>query len=297
MAAKARKNPAPPPPHRPRVAGEVGEPVGAFLETLAQTRAAGMAIDPYEITTDLVLEPPNEDRVRALDRYSSAYLLAGSAVFQLVQYPEMPPEPPRPLPDQVSAELDRLANKVESLLGSDADPAVVEGLRAAVTATAIHVRDKVEAEDPDAYEAYLRRVEEYHQMRQGYAERKQRELKVAYEQCEETLESYQEAMCGDAETYQRVKEFFHDRPVWQKRAFEEGVKARFLQQPKDGKCQICGSVVDPKAPGSEQTSSTGSPTTGTNLNPTSPSISAAPTPATGSAEPDAGSSSPTSSTG
>jgi hypothetical protein len=296
MAAK-RKNPVPAGLAGPRVAGEPGEPVGAFLEVLAKTRAAGLAIDRFEVTNDLVLEPPTEARNRKMDRTRAAYLLAQTAVLQLMQYPEMPPEPPRPLPDQVSAELDRLASKVEALLGSDADPVVVEGLRAAVTATAIHVRDKVEAEDPDAYEQYLRRFEEYTRMREGYAERKQKELQAAYDQGEEALSGYNEALVGDEQVYQRVNEFFDNRPYFEREAFENGIKARFLRLPEDGKCRACGSVVDPKAPNSEQTSSTGLPTTGTSLNPISPSISAAPTPETGSAEPDAGTSSSTTSTG
>src|SRR4029077_5516687 len=112
MASKAQKNLVPRATVRPHVVGEQGEPVGAFLRILSETRAAGLAIEKFDVTADLVLEPPNESATKAMDRYRAADLLAQTGVLQLMQYPESPPDAPEPPHNQVAFELERLANKV-----------------------------------------------------------------------------------------------------------------------------------------------------------------------------------------
>lgn len=62
-----------------------GEPTGAFARVLAETRAAGMAIDPFEITEDLVLQPPTETQTKLIEHYSAAYLLAQGSALQLLR--------------------------------------------------------------------------------------------------------------------------------------------------------------------------------------------------------------------
>lgn len=76
----------------PRVVAAPGEPTGRFAKLLAEARYKGMAIEPYEITDDLVLQPPTEDRLKALDQLSAAHLLAQAAVVDLMRTQGEPPE-------------------------------------------------------------------------------------------------------------------------------------------------------------------------------------------------------------
>ncbi|OCB09226.1 hypothetical protein A5717_25975 [Mycolicibacterium porcinum] len=76
----------------PRVVAAPGEPTGRFAQLLAQARHKGMAIEPYEITEDLVLQPPTEDRLKALDQLSAAHILAQAAVVDLMRTQGEPPD-------------------------------------------------------------------------------------------------------------------------------------------------------------------------------------------------------------
>ncbi len=212
----------------PVVVPVAGEPTGRFAEVLAEARRAGMAVEPYEITEDLVLYPPDPDRTMALDKYSAAYLLAQTSAVMLVQTAPTPPS----------------------------DPA--ERLK--------------------------------------FAEQQTAEVENAWRHAEECLTRYNEALFGGPDVYQRVTEFFRARPDWEKKAFEQDIKEKFLRLPHDGKCQACGQVVDPKAPSAAPESSTASSTTGPTSLGISPDTSAVPTPLTGSEVPAPGLSSTTSST-
>ncbi|MBU8830829.1 hypothetical protein [Mycolicibacterium goodii] len=79
-------------PSAPRVVASPGEPTGRFAQLLAQARHKGMAIEPYEITEDLVLYPPTEERLKALDQLSAAHILAQAAVVDLMRTQGKPPE-------------------------------------------------------------------------------------------------------------------------------------------------------------------------------------------------------------
>ena len=76
----------------PRVVTAGGEPVGRFAQVLAETRAAGLAIEQFEITDDLVLFPPNKARQRQLEQASAAYILAQSVAVDLIRTQGEPPE-------------------------------------------------------------------------------------------------------------------------------------------------------------------------------------------------------------
>jgi hypothetical protein len=292
MAPKKRL-PATTPP--PRVVGPPGEPVGAFLATLEQAKRSGLAIEPYDIMPGLVLQPPTEARSKALASASAANLLAQTAAVKLVQNPEDPPAPPRPLPNQIAAELDALANNIKGMMSAgDVPDGLIEQMIVAVRNVGATVAE-VPPPDIAEYDEYLRQFERYTELRNGFPARQQRELKACQEMAEEAEEAYTEALIG-ADDNQRVQEFFAERPDWQREAFVDAVTRRFLRLPDDGRCLACGHA-DPKERSSALTSATGSNTTGMKSPPTSPSTSEEPTLTTGGAEPDLGSSSPTSSTG
>lgn len=78
----------------PRVVTVGGEPIGRFAQVLAETRAAGLLIDKFEITDDLVLYPPNEARQKALEQTSAAYLLAQASAVALIRTQGIPPDEP-----------------------------------------------------------------------------------------------------------------------------------------------------------------------------------------------------------
>lgn len=208
----------------PRVVTAGGEPTGRFAQVLAETREAGLAIEPFEITEDLVLYPPTKARQKQLQEASAAYILAQAVAVELI---------------------------------------------------------KVQAPVPDDDDEKVR-----------WAQTQQEALRNAYEQAEKAEQAYNEALFGGAETYQRVQEFFADRPEWEQRAFENAVNEQFRQLPKDGLCQACGQVVDQNEGESEGESSGSSSTTGTSSTTTSPSNSES-TPETGSEEPGPGPSSST----
>ena len=208
----------------PRVVTAGGEPVGRFAQVLAETREAGLAIEPFEITDDLVLYPPNRFRQRQIDDSSQAYIFARSVAIELM---------------------------------------------------------KVRAPDFEDAAEMTR-----------WVETQKNALAEANKLASEAELSYNEALFGGPEAYQRVQEFFADRPEWEHRAFENALNEQFRQLPKDGICQACGQVVDQREGESEGESSGSSSTTGTSSTTTSPSRSES-TPGTGSEEPDPGPSSST----
>lgn len=69
-----------------------GEPFGAFARVLAETREAGLAIEPFDITEDFVLQPPSEARMKKLEQSSAAYLLAQAVAVGLIRTQGDPPE-------------------------------------------------------------------------------------------------------------------------------------------------------------------------------------------------------------
>lgn len=195
-AVKAVKRTPPPVPS----VSVAGEPAGRWAQILAETREAGLAIEPFEVTDDLVLFPPTVRRTQDLDAAYAGYM-AGQAA---------------------------LVNAVTT--GATQDE--VEKIRDAI----------------------------YHA---------------------ET--AYNEALFGGADKYAAVCAYFDDRPNWEKQAFEDAVKQEFLRLPPDGRCKVCGTVVDPKGPTTENASSTTSTTTGTISRETSPTTSTEQTPETGPA--------------
>lgn len=76
---------SPPAASRVRAVTAAGEPIGRFAEVLREARAAGLAIEPFQITDDLVLLPPTESQMKDLEHYSSAYLLAQASALQLLR--------------------------------------------------------------------------------------------------------------------------------------------------------------------------------------------------------------------
>lgn len=76
----------------PRVVSAAGEPVGRFAQVLAETRAAGLAIEPFEVTEGLTLYPPTEARTRKMDKWQASYLMAESTVASLVSTMGTPPD-------------------------------------------------------------------------------------------------------------------------------------------------------------------------------------------------------------
>lgn len=225
MAAAAQKKTrkGSPATASPRVVSVAGEPTGRFAQVLLETREAGLSIEPFEITEDLVLQPPSRARVKAMEQASAAYLLAQTSAVALV--------------------------------GSQGAAPTDDDERAV------------------------------------WAKKRQEELSNAYALADEAEQAFNEALFGDADVYQRVCEFFEDRPGWQRQAFENAVNQQFRRLPKDGTCQACGQVVDENAGESEGESSGSSSTSGTSSTVTSPQNSTEPTPATGSAVSDPGPSS------
>jgi hypothetical protein len=93
MAAPAKKKATRvSPTAAPRVVSAAGEPIGRFAEVLRRTREAGLAIDEFDVAENLTLYPPTEARMKALERYSAAYLLAQSSVVSLIRTQGDPPE-------------------------------------------------------------------------------------------------------------------------------------------------------------------------------------------------------------
>ena len=209
----------------PRVVAAAGEPTGRFAQVLAETRAAGLAIEPFEITEDLVLYPPNQARQKQLQEASAAYILAQAVAVELI---------------------------------------------------------RVQSPVPEDHDEKIR-----------WAQTQQEALRNAYEQAEKAEQAFNEALFGGPDMYQRVCEFFADRPEWERMAFESAVNEQFRRLPKDGCCQACGQVVDQQAGESEGESSGLSSISGTSSKTTSPSNSTEPMPETGSAESGPGPSSST----
>jgi hypothetical protein len=68
----------------PTVAG--GEPTGAWARVLADTRAKGKAIEPFEITEGLVLSPPTPTRARAMARATLSVQAAIAASVNAIKF-------------------------------------------------------------------------------------------------------------------------------------------------------------------------------------------------------------------
>lgn len=202
-----------------------GEPTGAFARVLMETRAAGMAIDPFEVTEDLVLQPPTESQTKLIEHYSAAYLLAQGSALQLLR-------------SQGAA--------------------------------------------PDDSEERI-----------TWAQQRNAELDMARQVAEEAEQKFNEALFGGSEQYQRVNEYFADRPGWQRQAFVDAVNQQFRRLPKDGACRVCGNVVDEHAGESNDESSGGSSDSGSSSRETSSSTATESTPVTGSEVPAPGHSSST----
>jgi hypothetical protein len=69
-----------------------GEPIGRFARILAEARDKGLAVEPYEVTEELIIYPPTETRLKALDQASAAHLLAQAAAVDLVRSQGVPPD-------------------------------------------------------------------------------------------------------------------------------------------------------------------------------------------------------------
>lgn len=63
-----------------------GAPTGRWAEVLTETRAKGRAIEPFEITADLVLSPPTPKRVQAMSRATLAVQAAITASVNAVKF-------------------------------------------------------------------------------------------------------------------------------------------------------------------------------------------------------------------
>lgn len=63
-----------------------GEPVGKWAQVLAETHAAGKAIEPFEITENLVLYPPTPDRARRMGAAQNAAQAAIAAMFNAAKH-------------------------------------------------------------------------------------------------------------------------------------------------------------------------------------------------------------------
>lgn len=63
-----------------------GEPVGKWAQVLAETHAAGKAIEPFEITETLVLHPPTPARARRIGAAQNAAQAAVAAMFNAAKF-------------------------------------------------------------------------------------------------------------------------------------------------------------------------------------------------------------------
>lgn len=88
MAAKKTAGKAPSVPTS--VAAEA--PTGDWARVLTETRSKGKAIDPFEITKNLVLSPPTPQRSRAMSRATMAAQAAIKASVNAVQQGASPQE-------------------------------------------------------------------------------------------------------------------------------------------------------------------------------------------------------------
>ena len=238
----------------PRVVAVGGEPTGRFAQVLAETRRAGLAVDEFDITEDLTLYPPNESRMKALEQYSAAYLLAQSSALSLLRTQGDPPAIPEPKGEPPT------------------DPEQHKAWAAAW--------------DEELKAAYERR--------NSWALAQQESLRAAYEQANAAEQAFNEALYGGPGVLQEVEEYFADRPDWEKKAFSQAINEQFRRLPHDGRCTACGSEVDQQAGESVGEFSGGSSTSGSSSKGTSPSTSTEPTPETGSEDSAPGpSSSPT----
>lgn len=74
------------------VAAAAGEPVGKWAQVLAETHAAGKAIEPFEITENLVLYPPTPARAKRIGAATNAAQAAVGAMFNAVKFGAPPEE-------------------------------------------------------------------------------------------------------------------------------------------------------------------------------------------------------------
>lgn len=82
MAATPKKRTAKGSP----VAAATGEPIGKWAQVLAETHEAGKAIEPFEITENLVLQPPTPARAKRLGAAQNAAQAAVAAMFNAAKF-------------------------------------------------------------------------------------------------------------------------------------------------------------------------------------------------------------------
>lgn len=70
----------------PVAAVVAGEPTGRWAEVIAKTRASGKAIEPFDLTPDLILYPPTPKRAKAMGRATLAAQAAVSASVNAVRF-------------------------------------------------------------------------------------------------------------------------------------------------------------------------------------------------------------------
>lgn len=74
------------------VAVATGDPVGKWAQVLAETHAAGKAIEPFEITENLVLYPPTPARAARIGAATNAAQAAVAAMFNASKHGAPPEE-------------------------------------------------------------------------------------------------------------------------------------------------------------------------------------------------------------
>ena len=62
-----------------------GEPVGHWAKVLTETRAKGKAVDPFEVTEDLVIYPPTPERARQMQAGTMSVQAAIAAAANAVR--------------------------------------------------------------------------------------------------------------------------------------------------------------------------------------------------------------------
>lgn len=62
-----------------------GEPVGHWAKVLTDTRAKGKAVDPFQVTEDLVIDPPTPERARQMQAGTMSVQAAIAAAANAVR--------------------------------------------------------------------------------------------------------------------------------------------------------------------------------------------------------------------
>lgn len=107
----------------PVTAPVVGEPVGRWAKVLAEGQEIpGFAIEPFEVTDDLVLQPLTPRRASKLGAAQNAYLVALAAMANAQRFGATKEET-----EQIQASIDASITAYnEALFGEDEYPRVVE---------------------------------------------------------------------------------------------------------------------------------------------------------------------------